>query len=34
MVLVGLVLIGVVLMALMVLGVPGIRWKLPVPNAA
>jgi len=30
----GLIIIAVVLMALMVPGVPGIRWKLPVPMPA
>jgi hypothetical protein len=34
MVLIGLIIIAVALMALMVLGVPGIRWKPPVPNAS
>ena len=34
MVLVGLIIIAVVLMALTVPGVPGIRWKLPVPMPA
>jgi hypothetical protein len=34
MVLIGLVIIAVVLMALLVLGVSGIRWKLPVHNAS
>jgi hypothetical protein len=34
MVLIGLVIIAVVLMALLVLGVSGIWWKLPVPNAS
>jgi hypothetical protein len=34
MVLIGLILIAVVLMALMVLGVSGIQWKLPVPMPA
>jgi hypothetical protein len=33
MVLIGLVIIAVVLMALLVLGVSGIWWKLPVPTA-
>jgi hypothetical protein len=31
MVLIGLIIIAVVLMALTVLGVPGIQWKLPTP---
>ena len=34
MVLIGLIIIAVALMALMVLGVSGIRWKPPVPNAS
>jgi hypothetical protein len=34
MVLIGLIVIAVVLMALLVLGVSGIRWKLPVPTAS
>ena len=34
MVLIGLIIIAVMLMALMALGVSGIRWKLPVPNAS
>jgi hypothetical protein len=34
MVLIGPIIIAVVLMALMVPGVPGIRWKLPVPMPA
>ena len=34
MVLIGLIIIAVVLMALMVPGVPGIQWKLPVPMPA
>jgi hypothetical protein len=34
MVLIGLIIIAVVLMALLVLGVSGIRWKLPVPTAS
>jgi hypothetical protein len=34
MVLIGLVIIAVVLMALLVLGVSGIRPKLPAPNAS
>ena len=34
MVLIGLIIIAVVLMALTVPGVPGIRWKLPVPMPA
>ncbi len=33
MVLIGLIIIAVVLMALLVLGVSGIRWKPPVANA-
>jgi hypothetical protein len=31
---IGLIIVAVVLMALMVLGVSGIRWKLPVPMPA
>jgi len=34
MVLIGLIIIAVVLMALTVLGVPGIQWKLPTPMPA
>ena len=34
MVVIGLIIIAVMLMAPMVLGVSGIRWKLPVPNAS
>jgi hypothetical protein len=34
MVLIGLVIIAIVLMALLVLGVSGIRWKLPVSTAS
>jgi hypothetical protein len=34
MVLIGLIIIPVALMALLVLGVSGIRWKLPTPNAS
>jgi hypothetical protein len=34
MVLIGPIIIAVVLMALLVLGVSGIRWKPPVPNAS
>ena len=34
MVLIGLVIIAIVLMALLVLGVSGIRWKLPVRTAS
>jgi hypothetical protein len=34
MVLIGLIIISVVLMALMVPGMPGTRWKLPVPTPA
>ncbi len=34
MVLIGLIVIANVLMALLVLGVPGIQWKLPVPTAS
>jgi hypothetical protein len=34
MVLIGLIIIAVVLMALMVPGMPGTRWKLPVPMPA
>ena len=34
MVLIGPIIIAVVLMALLVLGVSGIRWKLPVANAS
>ena len=34
MVLIDLIIIAVVLMALLVPGVPGIRWKLPVPMPA
>jgi hypothetical protein len=33
MVLLGLIIIAVALMALLVLGVSGIRWKPPTPNA-
>jgi hypothetical protein len=33
MVLLGLIIIAVALMALLVLGVSGIRWKPPAPNA-
>jgi hypothetical protein len=33
MVLIGLIIIAVVPMALLVLGVPGVRWKLLVPTA-
>jgi hypothetical protein len=34
MVLIGLIIIAAVLMALLVPGVPGIRWKPPVRNAS
>jgi hypothetical protein len=34
MVLIGLIIIAAVLMALMVLGMSGMRWKLPVPMPA
>jgi hypothetical protein len=34
MVLIGLIIIAVVLIALLVLGVSGIRWKPPVPTAS
>ena len=34
MVLIGLIIIAVVLMALLVLGVPGIQWRLPAPMPA
>jgi hypothetical protein len=34
MVLIGLIIIAVVLMALMLPGMPGTRWKLPVPMPA
>jgi hypothetical protein len=34
MVLIGLIIIAVVLMALLVLGVPGVQWKLLVPTAS
>jgi hypothetical protein len=34
MILIGLIVIANVLMALLVLGVPGIRWKPPVRNAS
>jgi hypothetical protein len=33
-VLIGLIIIAVVLMALLVLGVPGVQWKLLVPTAS
>jgi hypothetical protein len=34
MVLIGLIIIAVALMTRLVLGVPGIRWKPPVPGAS
>jgi hypothetical protein len=34
MVLIAPIIIAVALMALLVLGVPGMRWKLPVPTAS